>query len=134
MDYIIAESKNNDKMTARDFFKAIASNESISSIYRDYAKAQIGKLDDKNKSRIGKVSKADKAKKAENEALKEKILALLTEKGATMVAADIGRHCDNITTQKASAMLRQLVVAGKVNSREVSVKGKGKMKGYSIAK
>ena len=77
---------------------------------------------------------ADKAKKAENEALKEKILALLTEKGATMVAADIGRHCDNITTQKASAMLRQLVEAGKVNSREVSVKGKGKMKGYSIAK
>lgn len=134
MDYIITESKNNDKMTARDFFRAIASNEGISSIYRDYAKAQIGKLDDKNKSRIGKVSKADKAKKAENEALKEKILALLTEKGATMVASDIGRHCDNITTQKASAMLRQLVVAGKVNSREVSVKGKGKMKGYSIAK
>lgn len=134
MDYIITESKNNDKMTARDFFKAIASNESIPSIYRDYAKAQIGKLDDKNKSRIGKVSKADKAKKAENEALKEKILSLLTEKGATMVASDIGRHCDNITTQKASAMLRQLVVAGKVNGREVSVKGKGKMKGYSIAK
>ena len=134
MDYIITESKNNDKMTARDFFRAIASNEGIPSIYRDYATAQIGKLDDKNKSRIGKVSKADKAKKAENEALKEKILALLTEKGATMVAADIGRQCDNITTQKASAMLRQLVVAGKVNSREVSVKGKGKMKGYSIVK
>ena len=134
MDYIITESKNNDKMTARDFFRAIASNEGIPSIYRDYATAQIGKLDDKNKSRIGKVSKADKAKKAENEALKEKILALLTEKGATMVASDIGRQCDNVTTQKASAMLRQLVVAGKVNSREVSVKGKGKMKGYSIAK
>lgn len=134
MDYIITESKSNDKMTARDFFRAIASNEGISSIYRDYAKAQIDKLDAKNKSRIGKVSKADKAKKAENEALKEKILALLTEKGATMVASDIGRQCDNITTQKASAMLRQLAVAGKVNSREVSVKGKGKMKGYSIAK
>lgn len=121
-------------MTARDFFKAIASNEGIPSIYRDYATTQIGKLDDKNKSRVGKVSKADKAKQAENDALKEKILTLLTEKGATMVAADIGRQCDNITTQKASALLRQLVGAGKVNSREVSVKGKGKMKGYSIAK
>lgn len=134
MDYIITESKKNDKMTARDFFKAIASNDSVAPIYREYATAQISKLDDKNKSRAGKTSKTDLAKQAENNALKEKILTLLADKGATMVAADIGRQCDNITTQKASALLRQLVESGKINSREVSVKGKGKMKGYSIAR
>ena len=38
-----------------------------------------------------------------------------------------------ISTQKTSALCRQLVENGTLNAEDVKVKGKGKVKGYTLA-
>ena len=52
------------------------------------------------------------------------------EKTPTVASAVAGEL--EISTQKASALCRQLVADGELNVTEVKVKGKGKQKGYSV--
>ena len=133
MEYVIVEEKKNNKgMTSRDFFKAIANNETIGADYREYAKNALRKLDDKNAAHRDKASKADTKKGAENKALKSHILNALSEVEIA-VSPEIAEKVE-ISTQKASALLRQLVEEGCVSKREVTVKGKGKLMGYSVIK
>lgn len=133
MEYVIVEEKKNNKgMTSRDFFKAIASNETIGADYREYAKNALRKLDDKNAAHRNKTSKADTKKEAENRELKSHILNALSEVEIA-VSPEIAEKVE-ISTQKASALLRQLVEEGYVTKREVTVKGKGRLMGYSVIK
>lgn len=133
MKYVIVEEKKNNKgMTSRDFFKAIANNETIGTEYREYAENALRKLDDKNAAHRNKTSKADTKKEAENRELKSHILNALTEVEIA-VSPKIAEKVE-ISTQKASALLRQLVEEGYITKREVTVKGKGKLWGYSILK
>ena len=133
MEYVIVEEKKNNKgMTSRDFFKAIANNEAIGAEYREYAENALRKLDDKNAAHRNKTSKADAKKEAENKALKSHILNALSEVEIA-VSPEIAEKVE-ISTQKASALLRQLVEEGYVSKREVTVKGKGKLMGYSVIK
>ena len=108
-------------MTNREFFTAIV-NGTLTEEVIAHAQTAIEKLDARNAARKDKPSK----KSLENEPIKEAIKALLTEE--PMTASEIAEKVE-ISTQKASALLRQ--IEG-LTVTEVKVKGKGKVKGYSL--
>lgn len=113
-------------MTKREFLNAVIEanvNEELSA----FAVTEIEKLDKRNQAKTSKPSKTAIA----NEPIKEAIVATLTEKGG-LTASEIGVALE-ITTQKASALCRQLVENGKLTATEVKVPKKGKVKAYAIA-
>ena len=114
-------------MTQREFLTAIASNETLNVELVDFAKALLVKADEKNAKRRETPNKTQLA----NEPIKVKILELVADK--SMVASDIARELE-ITTQKASALARQLVECGQLSVTDVKVKGKGSVKCYSLTK
>lgn len=119
----------NTTMTSREFFNAVIEG-NITDEIKDFAKSQIEKLDSKNAKRKTTDSKTQK----ENKAIKTSLLATM-EKDKIYTASEVaGMEIEGITsTQKASALLRQLVEEGKLVSEEIKVKGKGKVKGYRLA-
>lgn len=119
----------NTTMTSREFFNAVIEG-NITDEIKDFAKSQIEKLDSKNAKRKTTDNKTQK----ENKAIKESLLATM-EKDKVYTASEVaGMEIEGITsTQKASALLRQMVETGTLTSEEVKVKGKGKVKGYRLA-
>ena len=117
------------RMTSREFFTAVIEGK-INDEIKEFAQLQIEKLDSKNAKRKTTDSKTQK----ENKAIKEALLATM-EKDKVYTASEVARmEIEGITsTQKASALLRQLVETGTLTSEEVKVKGKGKVKGYKLA-
>lgn len=109
-------------MTKREFYNAIA-NGQITDELMNFATEQIARMDSANEKRKNTLSK----KQEENEAIKTEILTRLdTEpKTATTIGELMG-----ISTQKASALLRQLVNDGKATATEVKIPKKGTQKGY----
>ena len=109
-------------MTRREMFEAIV-NGNITDEVVEMAQNELTKMDERNTKRRNTASK--KAK--ENEPIKTEILSVLTNEPmtASMIAETVG-----ITTQKASALLRQI---DGLQVTDVKVKGKGKVKGYAIA-
>ena len=103
-------------MTIREFYKAIAASNASDEI-KTFATEALIKMDEKNEKRRNTPSKAQIA----NEPIKQAILEAL----ATAV---------EVTTQKASALCRALVAEGKITETEIKVRGKGKVKQYSIVK
>ena len=115
------------KYTSRDFYNAII-NGTITDKEKEFAEAAIEKLDAKNANRSSKPSK----KAIENEPIKASILEMLTEKTEPITAMDIATAL-KISTQKASALCMQLANRGKIEKTEIRVKGKGAVKGYTLA-
>lgn len=112
-------------MTNREFYTAIV-NGNITDEVIAHASAAIEKLDKALENRKNKPSK----KATENAPVLEAITGVL---GAEpMVASDIATAV-GITTQKASALLRQLVANGVAVATDVKVPKKGTVKGYSLA-
>ena len=114
-------------MTTREFLNSVISA-NISEELTDYAKDAIVKLDARNAKRASKPSKTAIA----NEPIKAQIAEYLADKGAT-TSTEIGGAI-GISTQKASALLRQMVENGVLVAEEVKVPKKGKVKSYSLAK
>ena len=114
-------------MTNREFFTAIASNTTLSAELVEFAKEAIVKLDKRNASRSSKPSKTAVA----NEPIKASIVEYIMAH-ANAVASDIAEACE-ISTQKASALCRQLVEDKTLTVCEVKVPKKGKVKAYSVA-
>lgn len=111
---------------AREFYNAvIAAN--ISADLTEYAQKLIDALDHKNAQR--KVSKSALAHQAANADLKGAIVQALTDGQKT--AADLATAL-GVSTQKVSALARQLVEDGTITVDDVKVKGKGKVKGYAL--
>lgn len=118
-------------MTKREFFnEVIAVIDGTSEVnvleLKEFAKAEIVKLDERNASRSSKPTKAQ----IENEPIKEKILEVLST-GERMVASAIAERLE-ISTQKASALCRQLVESKKLKVEDVKIPKKGKQKAYMI--
>ena len=109
-------------MTQREFYTAITESE-VSEELIAYATAQIEKLDAKNANRSSKPSK----KSLENEPIKAAILNAMTDE--YQPAAAIAAALD-ISTSKASALLRQLHTDGKIEVEDIKIPKKGKCKGY----
>ncbi len=118
------------KMTQREFFtKAIEIFESLENAEMvEFARERISALDKRNENRSNKQTKVQ----IENDVIKSKILELYETGNEVFVAADVGRKLE-ISTNKASALLRQLALAETLVTSDVKVKGKGKVKGYSLA-
>lgn len=117
------------RMTSREFFTAVIEGK-INDEIKEFAQLQIEKLDSKNAKRKTTESKTQK----ENKDIKKTLLATM-EKDKVYTASEVaGMEIEGITsTQKASALLRQMVETGTLTSEEVKVKGKGKVKGYRLA-
>lgn len=98
---------------------------------KDFARAAIAKLDAKNSAAKAKPKKANEA----NETLKDFLFdnmkhdTIYTAKWAADYLNDNIDHEDPFTTQKTSALLRQMVAEGKLIEREVK---KGKTKEYEL--
>lgn len=108
-------------MTQREFFNAIIES-NVSDELKAFATDAIAKLDARNAKRSATPSKSQIA----NEAVKVEIAKVLTEEPQT--ASEIAQKCE-ISTQKASSLLSRM---SDLKVTEVKVKGKGKVKGYSL--
>lgn len=112
-------------MTKREFLNVVAESNMADEI-KEYAKAQLEKMDYANEKRRNKLSK----KALENLPIIEEIEKMLTSEPQT--ATVIGEHI-GISPQKASSLLRKIVAEGKAVKIDVKIKGKGTQKGYLLA-
>ena len=118
-------------MTKREFLNdVIAVIDGTSEVnvleLKEFAKAEIVKLNERNANRSSKPTKTQ----IENEPIKEKILEVLST-GERMVASAIAERLE-ISTQKASALCRQLVESKKLKVEDVKIPKKGKQKAYMV--
>lgn len=116
-----------EKMTKREFMEAIvkfANEGAVGEEYGAFAKEEIEKLDAALEKRREKVS----AKQAENAPLMDKIYEMLGDE--PMTATVVGEMLE-VSTQKASALLRKMVDEGRVAKTDVKIPKKGVQKGYT---
>ena len=114
----------NEKMTKRDFLKAVMNGE-INDEIKAFAEEEIEKLDAANAKRREKTSK----KREENKPLLDQIYnEILGEEPKT--ASEVAEVIET-SVQKASSLLRTLVEEGKAEAQEIKVPKKGKCKGYT---
>ena len=111
-------------MTNREFLTAVV-NGTVSADGIAFAKAELDKLDARNEKRRNTPTKAQEA----NEAIKANIVAALSK---PMVASEIAAAL-GISTQKVSALCKQLVDNGTLTVKDIKVKGKGSVKQYAVA-
>ena len=114
-------------MTNREFFNAVIDNSTNSAEVIKHATAELEKLDARNAKR----SNGNSAKAKENAPIKVAILEYLAD-NPNAVASEIGTAI-GYSTNKASALCVQLCGEGKVISTDKKIKGKGKVKAYSLA-
>ena len=112
-------------MTYREMLNAVV-NGTINDEVIAKAQERIDALDAANEKRKNRPSK----KALENAPIMDAIVEKLTAEPQT--ATEIGKAIE-ISTQKASALLRKLVEEGKAVKEDVKVKGKGTQKGYTAA-
>lgn len=110
--------------TKREMLNVIAAGEMNDEVI-EFAKAELAKMDHANEVRRNKMSKKAEANLPVIEAIK----GVLTDEPqtATVIGELVG-----ISTQKASALLRQIVEAGNATKVDVKIKGKGTQKGYLV--
>ena len=112
-------------MTNREFYNAIINSE-VSDELKAFASAEIDKLNARNDKRRNTLTKEQIA----NEGLKKDIVAFIGVGSKT--ASEIASALE-ISTQKVSALAKQLVDNGTLAKHEVAVKGKGKVLAYELA-
>ena len=111
-------------MTQREFFTTIVEGATVTAEMEAFASHALANIDKVNESRRERQSK----KAQENEPLLAQIETdILTVEPITAsnVAAILGT-----STQKATALLRALVAAGRAQVQDIKVTGKGMQKGY----
>lgn len=113
-------------MTNREFYNAILSAE-VNDELKAFAEEAIAKMDARNEKRSSKPSKTAIA----NEPIKVAIGEYLNGK-ENVTASDVAVGVE-ITVQKASALLRQMVADGVATVSEIKVPKKGKCKAYTLA-
>lgn len=114
-------------MTNREFYTAIV-NGTINEDVIAHASSAIEKLDERNAKRASKPSK----RSLENIPIRAHIAGFLEENEGSHVASEIASAL-NLSTQKVSALCRQMVSDGVLAVEDVKVKGKGMQKSYSLA-
>ena len=116
-----------EKMTKREFLQAVIAIEGIDAELAEFAEAEIVKMDETNAKRKEKVSE----KRAENIEFAKRIVdEFLGDEPKT--ATEIGEHFE-ISTQKASALMRVPEIQDSIVKADIKVKGKGTVKGYTKA-
>lgn len=120
----------NKTMTSRDFYSAVV-KANISDEMTAYALDYIKKLDERNQTRKERGTTAQRL----NVIIKRAIVDAL-DYDTTYTASEVASMgIEGITsTQKASALLRSMVEDGAMTTVDVKIKGKGKVKGYTLVK
>lgn len=111
-------------MTNREFLNSVI-NGTIGNLEIAFAQAEIAKLDYRNDKRRNTLTKEQEAN-VERKAL---IVEVLNDK--PMLASEIAT-ATNLSTQRVSALCKQLVDEGKISVADVKVKGKGVLKQYTV--
>lgn len=95
---------------------------------KEFAKASIARLDKKNENRKNSTS----PNQAKNEDFKSAIYDdMIAESNRVFTAKEIADKYE-VSTQKISALLRQMVDNGKIKSFDTKDSKKNKVKGYQI--
>lgn len=113
-------------MTNREFYNAII-NGTMNEEIQNFAKEAIQKMDERNEKRTSTPSKTS----IENAPIKKKIVEFITERNEFCIASAIAEAIE-ISTNKASALCRQLVSDGELIEKEVKIPKQGKRKAYNI--
>ena len=121
------KAKKGNTMTNRAFYTAITQGTMNDELIA-FAQEAIVKMDERNAKRNSKPSKTA----VENEPIKAQIVEFITKRNEFCIAGAIAEALE-ISTQKTSALCRQLVEAGKLSEKEVKVPKQGKRKAYGIA-
>lgn len=111
-------------MTERDFLNYVIANNANNDEVAAFAADKLAKLDARNDKRRNTLTKEQIA----NEEIKKAIVEFVGE--GTKVASEIANAL-GISTQKVSALAKQLIDNGTFAKSEVAVRGKGKVIGYS---
>ena len=121
------KAKKGNTMTNREFYTAITQGTMNDELIAFAQEASV-KRDERNAKRNSKPTKTA----VENEPIKAQIMEFITKRNEFCIAGAIAEALE-ISTQKASALCRQLVEAGKLSEKEVKVPKLGKRKAYGIA-
>ncbi len=115
-------------MTMKEFLSAVVSLENVPTELVEFANTEIEKIDTKNKKRRETVT----ANQSANQEMLDIIVTSLKPDTA-ITSAEVATMF-SVTTQKASAVLAKGVKTGVLVVEDVkNPKGKGKVKGYSLA-
>jgi hypothetical protein len=121
-------------MTEREFLTAIVNGETITAEMQEKASAMLTALDKKIAKRKESGTKTQK----ENAEIKVKIVSALesgeieVNENAYATARSVADYLE-VSTQKASPLLKQLVESGELEIAEIKAKS-GKVKGYRLPK
>lgn len=116
------------KMTRKQILEALKAIPANAE-YIDFIQHEIDMLD----SRTQKAKEKREQKKAEADALKDKIYSVLTDELQTSadILDQVGADDENVTRGKVTARLTKLVNEGKVERADVKV-DKKRVKGYRL--
>ena len=117
-------------MTLRDFYEAIIAGVEITDEMKEIAAKKIEQLD--KKKEYNRTHKRSSKKSESNEVFKEAIINFLSEAQAPVKAKDIAA-ATSMSSQKVSALARQLVEDGRLVAGEEKIKGGRVVKTYAIA-
>ena len=121
-------ANTSNSMTQKEFLTKV-----IETVADEELKAYAEKALEKMAARLAARKDKMTPKQEANAALKEQILAYFTENPNTALGAAAVGEMFEISTQKASPLLRQMVEAGALTVEDVKVTGKGTIKSYSLA-
>ena len=113
-------------MTQREFFQNVV-NANITEEMTTYAEGRIAMLDKENERRRNTPT----AKQKDNEVLMDKIVNSM-ESGVTYTAASLAEVVGE-SVAKVSALCTKLAERERLIKGETKVKGKGKVKSYTLA-
>lgn len=116
-------------MTTREFLTAVSVCTALSEDTRNKATEMIAALDKRNAQRAAKPSKTAIA----NEPIKAEIMAFLADHNDAL-ASDISAALDGVSTNKVSALCRQLCESGAIEVKTVKVPKRGKLCAYNIVR
>lgn len=112
-------------MTKREFMEAVIASD-VTEEMKAFAQKEIEALNKRNTARSAKPT----AKQKENEVIKEQILKTFKDM-EKITASAIGEKM-GFSTNKASALCRQLVAEGKMSVEDVKIPKKGVQKAYTV--
>lgn len=113
-------------MTKREFLEKVITLEGVSEEMVAFAENEIEQIDASNK----KAAERRAAKRAEDQPLIDKIMDMVEQSEAAVTASEVGEMLE-VSTQKASALLRRLV-SDNVLAVEDIKKGSRAVKGYTL--
>lgn len=121
----------NSKYTSRQFYNDILEGTAITDTMKNFAKAAIAKMDEKNEKR--KNGSNPTAKQKANAEIAKKILATMTP-DTVLTSKSVMAEFGFDTSQAATGILSSMVNAGQVERFDYSPTGKKKdqCKGYRL--